>query len=62
MALSFSLAKNDETGAVVVTVSEPEGFPLHFHWTYTIALDGTITSTPMEIEDVPIQENLRNLV
>ena len=62
MALTFSLAKNDETGAVVVTVSEPPGFPVRFHWTAAVALDGTVTTTPMEIEKVPIQENLRNLV
>ena len=50
MALSFSLEKNDETGTVVVTISEPPGFPVRFHWTSSVALDGTITSTPMEIE------------
>lgn len=61
MALNFSFAKNDETGAVVVTVSEPEGFPLHFRWTSTIALDGTVTTEPMEIENVPIQENMKKI-
>ena len=50
MALSFTLAKDEATGAVTVTYTEPEGFPVHFHWTATVALDGTITSTPLVIE------------
>ena len=50
MALSFALAKDDATGAVTVTCTEPNGFPVHFHWTVTVALDGTVTSTPMVIE------------
>ena len=50
MALTFTLAKDDATGSVTVTCTEPEGFPLHFHWTTTVALDGTVTSTPMVIE------------
>ena len=50
MALSFTLSKDEATGAVTVTYTEPEGFPVHFHWTATVALDGTITSTPMVIE------------
>ena len=50
MALTYTLAKDDATGAVTVTYSEPEGFPLHFHWTATIALDGTTTTTEMVVE------------
>ncbi len=50
MALTFALAKDDATGAVTVTCTEPNGFPVHFHWTVTVALDGTVTSTPMVIE------------
>ena len=49
MALSFSLEKNADTGAVTITYSEPRGFPVHFRWTSTVALDGTVTSTPMVI-------------
>lgn len=45
-----SIGKNEETGAVVVNISKPEGFPFHFHRTSTIALDGTVTSTSMIIE------------
>ena len=50
MALTYTLAKDEATGAVTITYSEPAGFPLHFHWTATIALDGTTTTTPMVIE------------
>ncbi len=49
MALTFTLAKDNATGAITVTYSEPEGFPFHFHWTATVALDGTTTTTPMVI-------------
>ena len=50
MAMTYTLAKDEATGAVTITYSEPTGFPLHFHWTATIALDGTTTTTPMVIE------------
>ena len=50
MPLSFAIAKNNETGAIEITCREPAGFPLHFHWTTTVALAGTVTSTPMVIE------------
>ena len=56
MAVTISLAKDNETGAVTITCSEPEslkdadGRPIRFHWTTTVALDGTITNTPMVIE------------
>ena len=56
MAVTISLAKDNETGAVTITCSEPESLkdaddrPIRFHWTTTVALDGTITNTPMVIE------------
>ena len=50
MPLTYALAKDDATGAITVTYSEPAGFPVHFHWTSTITLDGTVTSTPMVVE------------
>ena len=49
MALTFTLAKDDATGAVTVTCTEPAGFPVHFSWTVTVALDGTTTSTPLVV-------------
>ncbi len=50
MPLAYALAKDDATGAITVTYSEPTGFPVHFHWTSTITLDGTVTTTTMVIE------------
>ena len=50
MAVTFALAKDEATGAITITYTEPEGFPIHFHWTTTVALDGTTTSTPMVID------------
>ena len=48
--MAINLAK------VNITYSEPNGLkgkddkPLHFHWTATVALDGTTTSTPLVID------------
>ncbi len=50
MAVTSTLAKDEATGAITITYTEPEGFPVHFHWTATVALDGTVTSTPIVIE------------
>ena len=56
MAMTFAIERNDETGAVTVHFSEPEGFPFKFHWTATIALDGTMTATNMVLENPPLPE------
>jgi len=48
--LTYTLAKNDETGAVTIRYSEPEGFPFKFHWETTVALDGTPTTTPITVD------------
>ena len=50
-ALTYTLSKNAETGDITVTYSEPEGFLFHFHWTATIAIDGTTTTTPIVVEE-----------
>ena len=56
MALTYTLSKDAATGAITVTCSEPQGFkdkndrPIHFHWTTTVAIDGTVTTTPLVIE------------
>ena len=31
----------------------PQNRPLNFHWTTTVALDGTVTSTPIVVEPPP---------
>ncbi len=48
--VTYTLAKNPVNGAVTITYSEPAGFPFRFHWTVTVALDGTSSSTPMVVE------------
>lgn len=51
MPLTYSLSKNDDTGAITIHYSEPEGFPFKFHWETTVNLDGNATSTPIEVEE-----------
>ena len=48
--LTFTLSKNDVTGAITVRDSEPAGLPVLFHWETTIALDGSSTTTPLVVE------------
>ncbi len=52
--MTYTLSKNDVTGAVTIRYSEPEGFPFKFHWETTVALDGTATTTPVVAE--PLQQ------
>ena len=40
---------DEEIGAVTIRYSEPKGFPFSFHWETTVALDGTSTTTPVEV-------------
>lgn len=47
MALTYSLAKDENTGAITVTYTPPAGFPVNFRWTATITLDGTTSTTPL---------------
>ena len=49
-AVNFELAKNEETGAITVKYSSPEGLPVRFSWTATIDVDGNMVSTPMVVE------------
>ena len=51
MPLTYTLSKNDETGAVTIRYSEPEGFPFKFHWETTVNIDGHATSTEIEVEE-----------
>ena len=50
MPVTFTLSRNDETGAVTIKYSEPAGFPVKFNWTTTIDVDGNTTSTPMRLD------------
>lgn len=57
---TYTITKNDETGDVTITYSEPEGLknkdnrPVHFFWTTTVAPDGISTTTPLMIVS-PVQ-------
>ena len=59
LPLSFNITRSNETGAIEIVCSEPAGFPLRFRWTITVAIDGTVTSTPMMIEQPPQQPQLQ---
>jgi len=50
MAVTFSLSRNDDTGAVTISYSEPKGMPVKFNWTTTIDVDGNSVTTPMRID------------
>lgn len=54
-ALTYTLAKDAQTGAVTVTYSEPAGCPVTFHWTTTIALDGSTVTTQLVVEEAAAQ-------
>ena len=56
MALTYTLTKNDETGAVTIHYSEPAGFPFKFSWETTVAIDGTSTTTPVVVAKNEIPE------
>jgi len=59
MALTYTLSRDNLTGVVTIVYSQPEGLkdrdnhPLNFHWTTTVAVDGTVTTTPLVIEPPP---------
>ena len=44
-----------ETGAVTIRYSEPEGFPVKFHWEATVGVDGKTATTPLVIEEAAAQ-------
>ena len=48
--VQYAIAKDDATGAISIFIKEPENFPVKFNWTVTVAVDGTVTSTPMRID------------
>ena len=48
--VNFALSKDENTGAITVKYSSPDGLPLRFSWSATIDVDGNMTSTPMVVE------------
>ena len=48
--VNFALSRDDETGAVTIRYTSPGLLPVRFSWTATVAVDGTVTSTPFAIE------------
>lgn len=49
-ALTYTFSRNDDTGAVTIRYSEPQGFPTKFHWETTFALDGSAVTTPLVLD------------
>ena len=49
--LTYTLSRDDDTGAITIRYSEPEGMPVKFHWETTVALDGSSTSTPIQFTE-----------
>ena len=50
MPLTYTLARDADTGAVTIRYSEPAGFPVKFHWETTIDIDGVAHSSQVVIE------------
>ncbi len=45
--LDYALSKDNRTGAITIRYSSPDGLPVRFSWTCTVAVDGTCTTTPL---------------
>ena len=48
--VTFTLSRDNETGAVTIRYSEPKGLPVKFSWTTTIDVDGNSVTTPMRVD------------
>jgi len=48
--VTFTLSRNNETGAVTIRYSEPKGLPVKFSWTTTIDVDGNSVTTPIRFD------------
>ena len=57
MPLTYTLSKDADTGDITVRYSEPAGFPAKFHWTTTIHLDGSTSTTPLVVDQPPPPAN-----
>ena len=47
--LDYALSKDNRTGAITIRYSSPDGLPVRFSWTCTVGVDGTCTTTPLEL-------------
>ena len=50
IAVTFTISRNDDTGAVTIKYSEPKDLPVKFNWTTTIDVDGNSVTTPMRVD------------
>ena len=53
MPLTYTFMKNDKNGDITIRYNEPSGFPVKFHWTTTVSLNGTASTTPLVIDELP---------
>ena len=51
----MTLSKDAKTGVVTIRYSEPEGFPVKFHWEATVGVDGQTATTPLVVEEAAAQ-------
>ena len=52
-AVTYTLSRNDVTGAITVRYDSPSGCPITFNWSATIDIDGRVTMTPIQITSLP---------
>ena len=45
--VTFTFSRNEDTGAIKIHYSQPDGFPIKFHWDTVVRVDGTTTSTAL---------------
>ena len=50
IAVTFTISRNDDTGAVTIKYSEPKGLPVKFNWTTTIDVEGNAVTTPIRVD------------
>ncbi len=51
--VTFTLSRDDATGAVTIRYDSPPGCPITFNWTTTVDIEGRATSTPIQVIDQP---------
>jgi len=49
-AVEYTLTRDEGTGAVTIHYDSPEGLPARFSWSATVAVDGSVTQTPIVAE------------